>query len=96
MYQCILEVPLSFPLIVKKESQKEIQRISTQIKEMSREYSADLNIRVDYNPTIKPVGISLEDILKWLKGKRVSHFTSFAFCFFYSEMIGNIIYLSFC
>ncbi|MGD2247272.1 MAG: hypothetical protein PVF58_02625 [Candidatus Methanofastidiosia archaeon] len=70
MYQCILEVPLSFSLIVKKESQKDIQRISTQIKEMSREYSADLNIRVDYKPTIKPVGISLEDILKWLKGQK--------------------------
>ena len=45
--------------------------ISTKIKEISREYAADLNIRVDYSPTIKPVGINLEDIIKWLKGDRI-------------------------
>ena len=71
MYRCILEAPLSFPLIVKKEPQVEIGKISTQIKEISREYAADLNIQADYKPTINPVGIKLEDILKWLKGKRV-------------------------
>jgi len=71
MYQCILEVPLSFPLIVKKP-QQEIKRISTYIKEMSREYDVDLNIQADYKSTIEPVIISysLEDILKWLKAKR--------------------------
>jgi hypothetical protein len=47
IYRCILEVPLSFPLIVKEEPQAEIEKISTQIKEGSRECAADLNIRVD-------------------------------------------------
>ena len=72
MYKCILEFPLSFPLIVKKKPQKDIERICTRIKEFSSECGAtDFNLRLDYRQTIKPVGINLEDIFKWLKGKRV-------------------------
>lgn len=72
MYTCILEFPLSFPLIVKRKPQESVERICTQIEEVSKECgAADFNVRMDYSPTIKPVGINFEDILKWLKGKRV-------------------------
>jgi len=72
MYTCILEFPLSFPLVVTKEPHVDIERICTSIKEFSREYGvADFNIRVDYAPTIKPVGINLEDIVRWLMDDRV-------------------------
>jgi hypothetical protein len=71
-YTCILEFPLSFPLIVKEESQSNIENICTSIKEFSRECNAtDFNIRVDYKQAIKPVGINLEDIIEWLKGRRI-------------------------
>ncbi|MBU7046895.1 MAG: HD domain-containing protein [Theionarchaea archaeon] len=71
-YKCILEFPLSFPLIVKEEPRNEIERISTKMREFSRECGVeDFNIRVDYSPIIKPVGINLEDIVEWLKGDRI-------------------------
>ena len=69
---CILEYPLSFPLVVIKEPKKNIERVSAKIEEFSRECGVeDLNVRVDCTPTIKPVGINLEDIIKWLRGDRI-------------------------
>ncbi len=71
-YTCILEYPLSFSLTVEENSRKDIERISSKIKEFSIERGVeDLNIRVDCTPIIRPVGINLEDIVEWLKGKRI-------------------------
>lgn len=72
MYKCILEFPLSFPLIVEEEPRKDIERISTRIKEFSSECGApDFNIRVDYGHIIRPVGADLEDIINWLTFSRI-------------------------
>ena len=71
-YTCILEYPLSFPLIAEENPRKDIEKISSKIKEFSIEFGVeDLNVRMDCAPTIRPVGINLEDIVEWLKGKRI-------------------------
>lgn len=71
-YTCILEFPLSFPLVVNKEPQEDIKKICTKIEEISRKCdSEDIKIRVDYDPIIRPVGVNLEDIVNWLTTSRI-------------------------
>jgi len=72
MYTCILEFPLSFSLIVEEKPRKDIGEINARIREFCKECgAADFNIRVDFSPTVKPVGISLEDIINWLTFFRI-------------------------
>ena len=72
MYTCILEFPLSFPLVVEEKPRKDIERICTRIKEFSRKCNApDFNIRMDYRHIIRPVGADLEDIINWLTFFRI-------------------------
>ncbi len=67
-YVCILEFPLNFPLVVKRNPQKDLREICTTIEEISRNCGAeDLKVRIDHKPTICPIGIDLEDITNWLK-----------------------------
>jgi HD superfamily phosphohydrolase len=90
-YKHILEFPLSFPLVVKKEPQIDIQNVCKEIEEFCRESGAeDLNIRLDYRPAIRPVGIRLEDIINWLtspiihdtEDKRVKHLKEISEAYF--------------
>jgi len=72
MYKCILEFPLSFPLVVEEKPREDIERISARIEEFSRECdAADFNIRVDHRHIIRPVGVDLEDIINWLTFSRI-------------------------
>ena len=72
MYKCILEFPLSFPLVVEEKPRKDIEKISARIKEFSTECGAsDFNIRVDYSHIIRPVGADLKDIIDWLTFFRI-------------------------
>ncbi len=64
MYEYILEFPLNLPLILKPQTG--IQEVSKRIEEFCKEYGGDLNVKLDYRPAIRPVGIKLDDIIDWL------------------------------
>ena len=64
MYEHILEFPLNLPLILKPQT--DIQEVSKRIEEFCKECGGDLNVKLDYRPAIRPVGIKLDDIIDWL------------------------------
>lgn len=71
-YKHILDFPLSFPLAVKKEARDDIEDTVLLIKkEIAEDGCEDFNIRFDYKPAIKPVGMELNEIINWLRAKRI-------------------------
>jgi len=66
-YEHILEFPLNFPLVAEEAIKTDINRVCKRIKELCEEHDAeDFNIRLDYRSAIKPIGINLGEIIKWL------------------------------
>ena len=66
-YEHILEFLLHFPLVAEESIKTDIDDVCERIRELCRKHNAeDLNVRLDFRSAIKPIGISLGEIIRWL------------------------------
>ena len=64
-YKCVLEHPANFPIEMKKDANDQLREVESIVNgELDLE---NLKIRVDFRPTIRPIGIDLDEIRKWLR-----------------------------
>jgi HD superfamily phosphohydrolase len=71
-YKTVLEYPLSFPLVAIIDPEKDIQETESEIMDfVAKCHAKDFNIRCDYRPSIRPIGIESGEILKWLIKARI-------------------------
>lgn len=72
MYKCILEFPLVFPIATKKDVQTDLKESCKKIEACCERHGAEgFNVRLDYRPAIRPVGIEPEEVIDWLGSPRI-------------------------
>jgi HD superfamily phosphohydrolase len=66
-YKCILEYPVMFPIGMERDAEAQLEEIKPIITDRLSFHGSTL--RVDFRPTIRPIGIDLHNIRDWLRSK---------------------------
>jgi len=69
IYKEISEHPLSLGTAIRKDAQVHLSELKNEL--LKEAEKANLEIKVDYRPEIRPVGVTLEELDKWLREPRI-------------------------
>ena len=68
-YKCILECPANFSIKMKKDAESQLDEIKSIVnRELGFE---NMNIKIDFKPTILPIRIDLKEIRDWLRSNMI-------------------------
>lgn len=68
-YKCVLEHPANFPIEMIKDAKEQLKEVESIVN--SELDFGNLKIRVDFKPTIRPIGLDLDEIQRWLRSHEI-------------------------